>query len=242
MRRHLDVPCETVIAGETEIIPLLRDVDVLMSMALTAEMGRHAASLKLLQVPGAGLHRIDRAALPHDPGVLRLDGALRRGEWHSQWALGDPIPAVWPELAGKTLGIFGYGRIGREVARRARAFDMTVCAIRRHRSPPPENGPGLFGGPEMKDEVLRRADHLVIAMPATSETRRTIGSREFSLMKPAADLINVVRAEIVNEAPLYEALARRIIAGAALDVWYRYPGGRGPQPSFGRALPRIAQA
>jgi len=253
LRRHLDIPCEIVVAGETEIIPLLRGVDILISMALTAEMGRHATSLKLLQVPGAGLDRIDRAALPqgavlanvfgHESGIAeyvfgamltltrefsRLDGALRRGEWHSQWALGGPIPPVWPELAGKTLGILGYGRIGREVARRARAFDMTVCAIRRHPAPPPENGPALFGGPEMRDEVLRRADYLVIAMPATDETRRTIGNREFSLMKPTAYLINVARAEIINEAALYEALAKRIIAGAALDVWYRYPGGPGP--------------
>jgi phosphoglycerate dehydrogenase-like enzyme len=253
LRRHLDVACEIVVAGETEIVSLLRGVDVLISMALTAEMGRHATSLKLLQVPGAGLDRIDRAALPqgavlanvfgHEIGIAeyvfgamltltrefsRLDGALRRGEWHSQWSLGSPIPPVWPELAGKTLGILGYGRIGREVARRARAFDMTVCAIRHHPSPPPENGPALLGGPEMRDEVLRRADYLVIAMPATNETRRTIGNREFSLMKPTAYLINVARAEIVDESALYEALAKRIIAGAALDVWYRYPGGPGP--------------
>jgi len=253
LRRHLDVPCEIVVADETEIVPLLGGADVLISMALTAEMGRKATNLKLVQVPGAGLDRIDRAALPegavlanvfgHEIGIAeyvfgamltltrefsRLDGALRLGEWQSQWAVGSPIPPVWPELAGKTLGILGYGRIGREVARRARAFDMTICAIRRHAPPPIEKGLALFGGPELRDEVLRRADYLVIAMPATSETRQAIGSRELSLMKPTAYLINVARAEIVDESALYEALANRIIAGAALDVWYRYPGGPGP--------------
>jgi phosphoglycerate dehydrogenase-like enzyme len=253
LRRHLDTPCEIVVADETEIVPLLGGADILISMAFTAEMGRNATNLKLVQVPGAGLDRIDRAALPkgavlanvfgHEIGIAeyvfgamltmtrefsRLDGALRCGDWQSQWAVGSPIPPVWPELAGKTLGILGYGRIGREVARRAHGFDMTICAIRRHATPPPEDRLALFGGPELRDEVLRRADFLVIAMPATNETRRAIGRREFSLMKPTAYLINVARAEIVNEAALYEALANRIIAGAALDVWYRYPGGPGP--------------
>src|SRR5215472_15552313 len=127
-------------------------------MVMTAEMG-HAtgARLKLVQVPGAGLDRIDRSALPrgtllanaygHETGIAeyvfgailtmtrefaRLDKALRRGEWQSQWAVGVESPPVWPELAGKTIGILGYGRIGRSIAQRARAFDMNVCAVRRN--------------------------------------------------------------------------------------------------------------
>jgi phosphoglycerate dehydrogenase-like enzyme len=254
LRRHLAIPCEIIVADEVGILPLLGDVDVLVSMALTNEMGHRAIRLKLVQVPGAGLDRIDRAALPrgavlanvygHEIGIAEyvlgamlaltrdfaeLDGALRRGEWRSQWAVERPIPPVWPELAGKTLGILGYGRIGREVARRARAFDMTVgCAIRRHPSQSGENDLVLLGGPDMMDEVLRRADYVVIAMPATAETRAAIGGREFALMKPNAYLINVARAEIVDEAQLYNALAQRVIAGAALDVWYRYPRGPGP--------------
>jgi phosphoglycerate dehydrogenase-like enzyme len=153
----------------------------------------------------------------------RLDHALRRGEWQSQWAVGRPVPPVWPELAGKTLGLLGYGRIGREVARRARAFDMTICAIRRHASRPAEDDLALLGGPEMINEVLRQADYIVIAMPATAETKGSIGRRELALMKPTAYLINVARAEIVDEAALYDALAQHLIAGAVLDVWYRYP-------------------
>jgi phosphoglycerate dehydrogenase-like enzyme len=253
LRRHLAIPCEIVVADEVGILPLLGDVDVLVPMALTNEMGHRAIRLKLVQVPGAGLDRIDRAALPrgavlanvygHEIGIAEyvlgamlaltrdfavLDGALRRGDWRSQWAVGRPIPPVWPELAGKTLGILGYGRIGREVARRARAFDMTVCAIRRHPSQLGENDLALLGGPDMMDEVLRRADYVVIAMPATAETRSAIGRRAFALMKPTAFLINVARAEIVDEAQLYNALAQRVIAGAALDVWYRYPRDPGP--------------
>jgi phosphoglycerate dehydrogenase-like enzyme len=75
---------------------------------------------------------------------------------------------------------------------------------------------------------LRRCDFVVISMPATPETIGWIGRRELGLMKPGAFLINVARAEIVDEDALFDALSRRLIAGAALDVWYRYPRGDGP--------------
>ena len=90
----------------------------------------------------------------------------------------------------------------------------------------------------MMGEVLRRADYVVVAMPATADTRGTIGSRELALMKPIAFLINVARAEIVDEVALYDALAKRAIAGAALDVWYRYPREPGPTAPVCMAIPR----
>jgi phosphoglycerate dehydrogenase-like enzyme len=231
----------------------LPGLDVLVTMAFSAEMGRRAARVKLVQVPGAGLERIDHDALPtgailanvygHETGIAeyvigamlaltrelgRLDTALRQGDWQSHWAIGRAPPPVWPELAGKTLGILGYGRIGQAVARRARAFDMAVCAIRRN---PEESGGddlALLGGPDKLAAVLRRSDYVVIAMPAARETSALIGRREFALMKPGAFLVNVARAEIVDEDALYEALASGAVAGAALDVWYRYPRSAGP--------------
>jgi phosphoglycerate dehydrogenase-like enzyme len=248
VRRFLTTPCDIVVADETGILPLLRDIDVLVTMTLTAEMGRAATRLRLVQVPGAGLDRIDRSALPrgamlanaygHEAGIAeyvigailtltrefgRLDRALRLGDWQSQWAVGVAPPPVWAELNGKTIGILGYGRIGRSVARRAHAFDMKVYAIRRHFGQSAEDDLALLGGPDHLDEVLRRSDYVVITMPATPETTGRIGYRELGLMKPSAFLINVARAEIVDEDALYVALSRRSIAGAALDVWYRYP-------------------
>ena len=253
VRRHLTVPCEIVVAPEADILPRLPEIDVLVTMGLTTEMGRAATRLKLVQVPGAGVDRIDRAALPagtllanaycHEVGIAeyvigamltltrefsRLDAALRKGDWQSHWAVGTAPPPLWPELAGRTVGILGYGRIGQEIARRARAFDMRVCAIRRDVGQSMEDELALLGGPDILDKVLERSDYVVVSMPANPETIGLIGEAQLRRMKRSAYLINVARGEIVEEDALYHALARRTIAGAALDVWYLYPREPGP--------------
>jgi phosphoglycerate dehydrogenase-like enzyme len=145
--------------------------------------------------------------------------------------VGAEPPPLAPELAGKTLGILGYGRIGQCLARRARAFDMKICAIRRDPARSvsgAREGLDFLGGPERLDEVLKRADYLAVTLTLTADTRGLLGARELELMKPTAFLINVARAEIVDEAALYQALSGRAIGGAALDVWYRYPTTAAP--------------
>ena len=100
----------------------------------------------------------------------------------------------------------------------------------------------MLGGPEMMSEALRRADYVVIAMPATAETVGAIGGTELALMKPTAYLLNVAGAEIVDEAALYDALAQHAIARAALDVRYRYlpePGLTTPTTSPFHELPKL---
>jgi phosphoglycerate dehydrogenase-like enzyme len=257
VRSLLTEPCAIVLGDETGIVSHLADVDVLVTLGFTREMGSAARRLKLVQVPGAGLDRIDRSALPagaslanaygHETGIAeyvigamlaltrefaRLDPALRRGVWTSQWAVDTPPPAPWPELAGKTLGILGYGRIGQCVARRARAFDMTVLAIRRDTTRPDGGDLALIRGPEALPDMLARADYLAITLPLTAETRGLLGERELRSMKPTAVLVNVSRADIVDEDALYTALAEGRIGAAALDVWYRYPSSPGPvQPA-----------
>jgi phosphoglycerate dehydrogenase-like enzyme len=220
-------------------------------MVFTATMGAAASRLRLVQVPGAGLDRIDRLALPsgvalanvhgHETGIAeyvigamlalsrnftQLDTNLRSGRWNSQWVPGVPPPPAWPELAGRTLAILGYGRIGQAVARRARVFGMHVVALRRDAAQADSNA--VIRGPEAFGELLAQADHVVITLPLTPATRGLIGEREIRAMKPGAFLINVARAEIVDEQALYRALQERQIAGAALDVWYRYPTSSDP--------------
>ena len=100
---------------------------------------------------------------------------------------------------------------------------MRVCAIRRSPSRGAADGVELLGGLERLDELLERADYLAIALSLNEKTRGLIGERELGLMHPETCLINIARAEIVDGPALYRALAERRLAGAALDVWYRYP-------------------
>jgi phosphoglycerate dehydrogenase-like enzyme len=158
--------------------------------------------------------------------LVRLDADLRRGQWDSVWS-GGPVP-LWPELAGQTLGILGYGRIGQAVARRALAFDMEVLALRRDPTGADPNGLGFVRGPEALEEVLGRSDYLVVTLALTPDTRGLLDARRLALVKPTAVLVNVARAEIIDEDALYAALCEGGMRAAALDVWYRYPTGGAP--------------
>src|SRR5438874_2522633 len=238
VRAHLAVPCEVVVGDEAGIVGKLGDVDALVTLAFTREMAAAAPRLKLVQVPGAGLDRIDRAALPpatalanvygHEVGIAeyilgamltltrqlgRLDAALRQGTWQSQWAVGAAAPPPWPELAGKTLGILGYGHIGHCLARRARAFDMTVLAIRR--TPEPD-ADALVSGPDALDDVLARADYLALTLPLTAETRGLLGERELRRMKRTAILVNARTAFSLLFPPILDEFGweRGVTAGA----------------------------
>ncbi|HKU97790.1 MAG TPA: 2-hydroxyacid dehydrogenase [Vineibacter sp.] len=253
VRARLGAGYDIVTDDETGIVARMADIDMLVSLAFTRDMGVAARRLKLVQVPGAGLDRIDRSALPaatwlanaygHDVGIAeyvmgamlamsrsfaRLDARMREGVWESQWAAATPPPPTWPELAGKTLCILGYGHIGQALARRARAFDMDVHALRRDPTHGADASLKSLSGPEALPDLLRRADYLAVTLSLNPTTRGLLGARELGLMKPSAILINVARAEIIDEEALYRALVDGRIGGAALDVWYRYPTSPGP--------------
>ncbi len=253
VRQHLSVACEIVEADETAILPELGDTDVLVSISVTAAMAEAAPGLKLVQVPGAGLDRIDRAALKpetqlanaygHEAGIAEyvlgsmialsrsfahLDRELRRGNWDSQWAVGRPPPPLMPELSGKTLAILGYGHIGKAVARRAAAFGMRILAIRRSATGTPPHPLDRLATLEVIDDILSEADFVVVTLPLSNETRGLLDADRLSHMKDTAILVNVARGEIADEQALYGALANKHIAGAALDVWYHYPTTSSP--------------
>jgi phosphoglycerate dehydrogenase-like enzyme len=155
----------------------------------------------------------------------------REGEWPSgRWRL-----FARPELRGSTLGIVGYGSIGREVGRLGRAFGMRVLALRRSAGRV-ERGYAVqdTGDPEgvIPDQVFRvealhemlaACDYVVIALPSTRDTHHFIGEPELRAMKPTAYLVNIARGAIVEEAALVRALREDWIAGAGLDVFEEEP-------------------
>lgn len=136
------------------------------------------------------------------------------------WEAFDVLP-----VAGYTVGIVGYGDIGRAVAARARALGMSVLALKRHVSPGGQ-GHALVDevfGPGRRIEMLARCDYVVVAAPLTAETNGMIGEAEFAAMKPTVVVINVGRGPVIDEGALVKALAEGRIKGAALDVFDEEP-------------------
>jgi lactate dehydrogenase-like 2-hydroxyacid dehydrogenase len=119
-----------------------------------------------------------------------------------QWSTWEPTRWLGSDVQGATLGIVGFGRIGRAVARRAEGFDMTVLAT--HETP--------------LEELLARSDFVTLHCPLTPATRHLIDARALSLMKPTAILVNTARGAIVDQLALGAALRAGTIGGAALDV------------------------
>ena len=235
------VPTELELA--TEVV----DADALVTLVsdpVTERVLGAANNLKIVAQYGVGVDNIDRAAaaargivVTHTPNVLtdatadltmtlllavtrRLvegDRMVRAGGY-AGWA---PDLLLGTELKGKTLGVAGPGRIGRGVARRARAFGMSVIAFGR--SPRDENDPD--DPPRVSfDEFLRRSDIISIHLPLSDETRRLFRAETFAKMKPGSYLINTSRGQIVDEVALLRALDSGQLAGAALDVYENEPG------------------
>ena len=167
--------------------------------------------------------------------VPRMVEWQAKGGWppdRDRWPLFVPT-----EIRGATLGIIGYGSIGRELARMARAaFGMTILALKRDPAARADDGYRLPGtgdpdgtlpeawlGPAQLHALLARSDVVVMAAPLTPATRGMLGAREFRAMKPTAYFINVGRGASVDEAALAQALADRQLAGAAVDVFAEEP-------------------
>jgi phosphoglycerate dehydrogenase-like enzyme len=142
---------------------------------------------------------------------------LLRSQGEGRWDPFDP-----EEVAGRTVGIVGYGDIGRAVARQARALGMSVVAL-RHRAGGEPDGLAEVVGPAGLLGLMGRADFVVVAAPITPDTRGLVGREAIAAMKPSAVLVNIGRGPVVDEAALVEALGARRIRGAALDVFDKEP-------------------
>ena len=128
----------------------------------------------------------------------------------------DPSQWIGYEVSGSTLGIIGLGRIGRQVTRRALAFEMKVLYHNRKRDEQAERELGVIYVP--LDELLRQSDFVSLNCPLTPETTNLIGKRELGLMKPTGILLNLARGPVVDHDALFAALNSRRIAAAGLDV------------------------
>ncbi len=226
--RHLKTP------HRLRVYPCdLDQAEVLVGTPVSRGMIEQSPKLRLIHTSGAGYDTVAMDAigsavrvcnvfhhegaiaeyvimtmLALDRDLLRQDRNLRHGAWDGSCVTGPPAAS---ELTGRTLGIVGFGHIGKEVARLAAAFGMEVRSLRSGHS-----------RAELED-LLRSSDFLLLACPLSAETRGLIGAAELALMRPSASLINVARGEVVEEEPLYEALRDRRIRSAAIDVWYQYP-------------------
>lgn len=234
--------------------------DILFSFRAPDELVRKSPGLKWIQFLSAGADHVMKGelrtrtqiAITNASGIhstpiseytiasmlawshgfhVTLRAQMRR-EWKRNWDFMDSVDS----LRGKTLGVVGYGSIGRETARLAQALGMTVLALKRNPderrdtgwSPPgigdPEGRiPTRWYGPDGCAEILRASDFVTVTLPATSETRHMIGRVEIAAMRPNAYLVNIGRGEVIDQEALVEALRDRRIGGAGLDVFEREP-------------------
>lgn len=155
-------------------------------------------------------------------GTARRAGEAERCLRAGQWKGWGPLQFLGASVYGKTLGIFGMGRIGQAVARRARGFDMAVLYHDACRLDP-ETEMSLNARHVDKDTLLRNADILSIHCPLLPETRHAFTLDEFRKMKPTALLINTARGPVVKEDDLCAALNQGLIFAAGLDVYEREP-------------------
>lgn len=223
---------------KTRLLQQLATVEVLMGTSGTArEYFEAATGLRWFQSINAGLERLERE------GILGMGFAVTSGAGIAsvaiaEWILGTMVMltknlhvyvrqqtgAHWEsrrsgELDGKTVGIVGLGAIGRETAKRCRAFGMRVIASRRTvaaGSSDPDCD-AILPYSELS-RLLDEADYVVLSLPLTAETGGLIGAPELSRMKSTAFLLNVARGGVVDQAALISALKAGTIAGAGLDV------------------------
>ncbi len=140
------------------------------------------------------------------------------------------------ELRGKTVGILGYGSIGREIGRQACALGMRVLAAKRHPARREDDGwqprgtgdprgelPEAFYGLDELDALLPECDYVAVVLPLTPDTRQVLNARTLALLKPAAFIINIGRGALIDEPALIEALQAGRVGGAALDVFSKEP-------------------
>jgi D-3-phosphoglycerate dehydrogenase len=234
---------------KTELKPealkeIIKDYDALVvrsATKVTKEIIDSASKLRVIGRAGVGLDNVDLNAatqkgiiVMNTPGgntistaehtmsmilalsrnIPQANASTKKGEWKRSKFMG-------VELYGKTLGIIGLGRIGREVAKRALSFQMNVLAFDPFLSLEVANALGIEVV-ELED-LFKRADYITVHTPLTDETKHMISAEEFALMKNGVRIINCARGGIIDEAALANAIKEGRVAGAAIDVFEKEP-------------------
>ena len=220
----------------------LPDTDIFAGFSLRAEQLKDTRQLKWIHATAAGVAQLMYAELQksnivvtnasgifsvpmaeHTMGLLvalarNFPDSVRHQE-NSHWGQQEiwNKPQKLTELNGKLLLIVGFGSIGRELAKRAKAFDMRIWGVTRSGKGDTSLAEKIVPASQLQD-VLPAADYVVIAAPETQQTKHLIGGAELALMRPAARLINVARGSLLDEAALVRALEQQKLGGAALDV------------------------
>ena len=226
------------------------DADILVSNHWRADYPP-APKVRLVQSVATGVELIELAALPagvavcnafgHESAIaeyvvmvmlawrhrlFEISGEFREhASWRTSWVQGG---APHGEVRGSTLGIVGFGRVGREVAWRAAPFGCRILVANRTPREPEPGVEQVFPLAEI-DRMLPQCDTVALCTALGPETTGLIDAHRLSLMRPSAFLINIARGQVVDEDAIYSALRDQTIGGAALDVWWQYPNMAEPE-------------
>jgi phosphoglycerate dehydrogenase-like enzyme len=253
----VDRQCHTV-EEMAELLGSASGCDVLFTFRVPPETMRMAPQLKWIQLLSAGADHALKGqvgagvALTTSSGIHAATMAeysiasmlgfahklhlLIRAQMNREWRRSGDFMSMVDAMRGHTLGLIGYGSIGRETARLGRALGMRVIALKRNPASRRDEGwmpaglgdsdgsiPERFYGPGERMEMLAECDYVTVTLPLTESTRGFIGERELAAMRPHAYLVNVGRGEVVDQDALVEALRAGRIGGAGLDVFEREP-------------------
>jgi len=251
----VDRPCRS----QAEMVEAAKGgCDVLFSLRVPDELMNRSPQLKWVQLLSAGADHILRGVLAQRKSVAVTTGSGVAASTMAEYTIASilawahtlhitmrsQLRREWKRtgfmeidpVRGKTLGVIGYGSIGRETARIAQALGMAVLALKRnpdaHCDPgwnpagvgdPDGTIPRGWYGPAHCEAILRESDYVTVTLPLTPQTRGFIGRKEIAAMRPNAYIVNVGRGEVIDQAALIRALRDNCIGGAGLDVFEREP-------------------
>jgi len=246
----IEVSCVPAAAPAAERDAAIRAADAVVTTAFPWP-ATDAHGLRLVQVQAAGWEKVDTACLPATTTVCNAFGHARAAAeyalmtmlmWTHRWkAVEDDFRSgswAWSgavngpfrnELNSRTVGVVGLGHMGREIASRVHAMGVRVLGCARTAPADASAFDHVYPLAQL-DAFLTQCDFVILAIALTPETTALIDARRLALMRRDAVLVNLARGPVVDERALYEALTGGTIAGAVIDVWWRYPSPADPNP------------